>query len=58
MLQFGGNTLIKEDCPRMAQDKDFTRRDVLKTAGAVTAVAAVVQGAPAIRTAKAAGDPV
>jgi predicted dehydrogenase len=41
----------------MAQDKDFTRRDVLKTAGAVTAAAAIV-GAPAIRTAKAAGDAV
>jgi predicted dehydrogenase len=40
----------------MAQDKDFTRREVLKTAGAVTAAAAVIQGAPAIRTAKAAGD--
>jgi len=42
----------------MAQSKDFTRRDVLKTAGAVTAAAAAIQGAPAIRTAKAAGDQV
>jgi predicted dehydrogenase len=42
----------------MAQDKNVTRRDVLKTAGAVTAAAAVIQGAPAIRTAKAAGDQV
>jgi predicted dehydrogenase len=41
----------------MAQDKNVTRRDVLKTAGAVTAAAAVIQ-APAIRTAKAAGDQV
>src|SRR4051794_41935412 len=31
---------------RMAQDKDLSRRDMLKTAGAVTAVAAVDQGAP------------
>ena len=36
---------------------NLTRRDVLKTAGAVTAAAAVIQ-APAIRTAKAAGDQV
>src|SRR3954462_7477714 len=42
----------------MAQDKNFSRRDVLKTAGAVTAAAAVIQGAPAIRTVKAAGDQV
>jgi predicted dehydrogenase len=42
----------------MAQQKDFTRRDVLKTAGAVTAAAAVIQSGPAIRTAKAAGDQV
>src|SRR4051794_40616449 len=42
----------------MAQENNVTRRDVLKTAGAVTAAAAVIQGAPAIRTAKAAGDQV
>ena len=41
----------------MAHDKELSRRDVLKAAGAVTAVAAVA-GAPAIRTAKAAGDQV
>jgi predicted dehydrogenase len=40
----------------MAQENELSRRDMLKTAGAVTAVAAVVQGAPAIRTAKAAGE--
>jgi predicted dehydrogenase len=42
----------------MAQDKDLSRRDVLKTAGAVTAVAAVVQGAPAIQKVRAANDQV
>jgi predicted dehydrogenase len=41
----------------MAQDNNVTRRDVLKTAGAVTAAAAIIE-APAIRTAKAAGDQV
>jgi predicted dehydrogenase len=41
----------------MAQEKKVSRRDVLKTAGAVTAAAAVVSG-PAIRTGKAAGDQV
>jgi predicted dehydrogenase len=42
----------------MAQDKDLSRRDVLKTAGAVTAAAAVIQGAPAIQKVKAANDQV
>jgi predicted dehydrogenase len=42
----------------MAQEKDVTRRDILKTAGAVTAVAAAVQGAPAIQTVRAANDQV
>jgi predicted dehydrogenase len=42
----------------MAQDKELTRRDVLKTAGAVTAVAAVVQGAPGIQKVRAANDQV
>ena len=40
----------------MAQENELSRRDVLKTAGAVTAVAAVVQGAPAFCSAKAAGE--
>jgi predicted dehydrogenase len=45
----------------MAQENDLSRRDLLKAAGAVTAVAAaipVVQGAPAIQTVKAANDQV
>jgi len=42
----------------MAQERDVTRRDILKTAGAVTAVAAAVQGAPAIQTVRAANDQV
>jgi predicted dehydrogenase len=42
----------------MAKDMNVSRRDVLKTAGAVTAAAAVIQSAPAIRTARAAGDQV
>src|SRR3954463_8377321 len=42
----------------MAEDKDLSRRDMLKTAGAVTAVAAVVQGAPAIQKVRAANDQV
>ncbi len=41
----------------MTQENDVTRRDFVKTAGAVTAVAATI-GAPAIRTVKAANDPV
>ena len=41
----------------MTQDNDVTRRDFVKTAGAVTAVAATI-GAPAIRTVKAATDQV
>src|SRR5437773_12088015 len=42
----------------MAQDKDVSRRDFVKTAGAVTAVAAAVQGAPAIQKVRAANDQV
>jgi predicted dehydrogenase len=42
----------------MAQERDVTRRDILKTAGAVTAVAAAVQGAPAIQKVRAANDQV
>ena len=45
----------------MAENNDLTRRDVLKAAGAVTAVAAAiptVQGAPAIQKVKAANEQV
>jgi len=42
----------------MAQDQDVTRRDVLKTAGAVTAAATVVSGFPGIQKVKAANDQV
>src|SRR2546423_13159135 len=42
----------------MAQDKDVSRRDFVKTAGAVTAAAAVIQGAPAIQKVRAANDQV
>jgi predicted dehydrogenase len=43
----------------MAQDKDVSRRDVLKAAGAVTAVAAAtVNRAPAIQKVRAANDQV
>ena len=42
----------------MAQDKDVTRRDFVKTAGAVTAVAAAVNSAPAIQKVRAANDQV
>jgi predicted dehydrogenase len=45
----------------MLDDKDLSRRDFVKTAGAVTAVAAAlpaIQGAPAIQTVKAANDQV
>uniref|UniRef100_Q02CM8 Oxidoreductase domain protein n=1 Tax=Solibacter usitatus (strain Ellin6076) TaxID=234267 RepID=Q02CM8_SOLUE len=43
----------------MAQDKDVSRRDVLKVAGAVTAVAAAtVNRAPAIQKVRAANDQV
>ena len=45
----------------MAQDNDVSRRDFVKTAGAVTAVAAAlpaVQGAPAIQKVRAANDQV
>ena len=42
----------------MSQETDFSRRDLLKTAGAVAAVAAAIEGAPAIQTVKAANDQV
>jgi len=43
----------------MAQDKDVSRRDFVKTAGAVTAAAAAaVQSAPAIQKVRAANDQV
>src|SRR5947208_10227056 len=45
----------------MAQENDLSRRDLLKAAGAVSAVAAAVptiQGAPAIQTVRAANDQV
>jgi predicted dehydrogenase len=45
----------------MAQENDLTRRDLLKAAGAATAVAAAipaVQGAPAIQKVRAANDQV
>jgi predicted dehydrogenase len=45
----------------MAENNDLSRRDLLKAAGAVTAVASAlpsVQGAPFLQTVKAANDPV
>src|ERR1051325_10304862 len=60
MLQFGRNTLLR-GVPSMAENNDLSRRDLLKVAGAATAVAAAiptVQGAPAIQTVKAANDQV
>ncbi len=42
----------------MAQENDLSRRDLLKTAGAVTAVAAAIEGAPAIQKVKAANSQV
>ncbi|HEY1221816.1 MAG TPA: Gfo/Idh/MocA family oxidoreductase [Bryobacteraceae bacterium] len=42
----------------MSQETDLSRRDLLKTAGAVAAVAAAIEGAPAIQTVKAANDQV
>ena len=42
----------------MAQDQDVSRRDFVKTAAAVTAAAAVVEGAPAIQKVRAANDQV
>ena len=42
----------------MAQENDLSRRDLLKTAGALTAAAAVLEGAPAIQKVRAANDPV
>src|SRR5689334_1406214 len=42
----------------MAQQNNVSRRDCVKSAGAVTAVAAAVQGAPAIQKVRAANDQV
>jgi predicted dehydrogenase len=42
----------------MAQENDLSRRDLLKTAGAVTAAAATIQRAPAIQKVRAANDQV
>jgi predicted dehydrogenase len=42
----------------MALDQDVSRRDLLKTAGAVTAAAAVITSAPAIQKVRAANDQV
>ena len=42
----------------MAQENDLSRRDLLKTAGAVTAVAAAIESAPAIQKVKAANSQV
>src|SRR5438067_2825025 len=42
----------------MSQDEDVSRRDFVKTASAVTAAAAAVEGAPGIQKVKAANDQV
>jgi predicted dehydrogenase len=42
----------------MPEEADLTRRDFVKTAGAAAAAAAIIEGAPGIRTAHAAGEPV
>ncbi len=42
----------------MTETNNVSRRDVLKTAGAVTAAAAIVQGAPAIQKVRAANEQV
>ena len=42
----------------MAQDQDVSRRDFVKTAAAVSAAAAVIEGAPAIQKVRAANDQV
>lgn len=42
----------------MPEEADLTRRDFVKTAGAVTAVAAAIEGAPAIQKVRAANDQV
>ena len=42
----------------MPEEADLTRRDFVKTAGAVAAVAAVVEGAPAIQKVRAANNQV
>ena len=58
MLQSGE---IREEVPNMAQDQDVSRRDFVKAAGAVTAVAAAipaVHGAPAVQKVRAANDQV
>src|SRR5260370_23313259 len=56
MLQSGK---IRKEVPIMAQDQDVSRRDFVKTAGAVAAVAAAipaVHGAPAVQKVRAAND--
>jgi predicted dehydrogenase len=57
MIQFE-RKLSVEVAHHMAQENDLSRRDLLKTAGAVAAVAATVQGAPAIQKVRAANDQV
>src|SRR5690348_2077576 len=42
----------------MAEEANVTRRDFVKTAGAVTAVAAAIEGAPGIQKVRAANDQV
>ena len=42
----------------MSQETNLSRRDLLKTAGAVTAVAAAIEGAPAIQKVRAANEQV
>jgi len=42
----------------MPEERELSRRDLLKTAGAVTAVAAAIEGAPAIQKVKAANEQV
>ena len=42
----------------MSQETDVSRRDLLKTAGAVAAAAAAIEGAPAIQKVRAANDQV
>src|SRR5664279_249528 len=58
MLQSGK---IRKEVPLMAQDQDVSRREFVKAAGAVTAVAAAipaVYGAPAVQKVRAANDQV
>src|ERR1035438_10469251 len=56
MIQLKRILLIREVASlNMTPDNDLTRRDFVKTAGAVTAVAATI-GAPAIQKVRAAND--